>query len=334
MNKKITSLSFFLIAALSVFATGAPQIHFKFSGNIADSSANNFVTTQLGTVSYADGRKSDLNSSLDCTSGGVKLNDNTGAYKVTFPFTFAAWVQVKNFNVVNPIFTSEDDQTVYSGIWVQVLQDGTVAANVGNGGTPNSSGRKSAVTNSPVITLANTWYQIVVVANSISDFAIYINGVLAPSTLSGDATSLVYLNGSNNNGKIGSYNKGSANNYYFDGIIDELALYGFAASGQLLTDILNEGAINYTAVKSAENISFNMFPNPATENTYVTLPSSFSVNPTTINVYNALGILVKQEVISASQTQYSVSLDGFASGLYMIQLNNEGKSITQSLLVK
>ena len=334
MTKKITSLFALLILTYTAVATGSPQIHFKFSGNTADSSNNHFATTELGSLSYVEGRKSDQNSALYCTSGGVKLNDNNASYKVTFPFTFATWVQVKNFNVVNPIFTSEDDQAAYSGIWIQILQNGTVAANVGNGGTPNSTGRKSAVTNASVITSANTWYQIVVVANSISDFAIYVNGVLAPSTLSGDATNLVYLNGSNNTAKIGSYNKGSVNNYYFDGIIDELALYGFAASGQFLTDILNEGMTNYTGIKSTENIAFNLYPNPARENTKVVLPTSFYGKSTNIKIYNSLGELVKQEITSANENEHVISLSELSSGLYMIQLSNEENSITQTLSVK
>lgn len=332
MNKKFTTLLFSLIASISLMASGAPVLHLKFSNNIADSSANQFGTTQLGNISYVDGRKSDANSSINCTAGGVKLNDNTGSYKVTFPFTFAAWIQVKNFNVVNPIFTSEDDQSVYSGIWIQVLQDGTVAANVGNGGTPNSTGRKSAVTNSPVITATNTWYQVVVIANSISDFAIYVNGSLAPSTLSGSASSLVYVNGSNNNGKIGSYNKGSVNNYYFDGIIDELALYGYAASGQFLTDILTEGAINYTGVKSTENIALNLYPNPASENALLEIPAEFSASSTTISIYNALGVLVKQETVNAAGV-HQISVEDLAKGAYFIQVSNNTLTAKQTLIV-
>jgi len=334
MNKKITSLFLSLFTTALLMAQTAPVLHFKFANNLNDSSSNYFTTTSLGSISYADGRKSDANSSLITTSGAVKTNGSGGAFKVTFPFTFATWVKPYNLNAVNPLFTSEDDQTVYSGIWVQIISDGTVAANVGNGGSPNASGRKSAVTNSPVITQMNTWYQIVVVANSVSNISIYVNGVLAPSTLSGDATSLVYLNGNANNvAKVGSYTKGSSNNYYFEGAIDEMALWSSAISGNELTDILNDGMINYTSVQNIASANFSIYPNPANSNATLVLPSNYSEENTSLKIYDVMGAVVKEDVISSTKT-YALNVENLAKGLYFIQLQNNGTISQQSIVVQ
>ncbi len=333
MKKKTTSLFLFLFAATVMIAQTAPVLYFKFKGNIADSSSNGFATTAIGSVSYTDGRHGDVSSGLETTAGAVQLTNSSGAYKATFPFTFATWMKINTFNVVNPLFTSEDDQTAYSGIWVQILSDGTVAANVGNGGTPNSNGRRSAVTNSPVITNTNAWYQIVVVVTSISNFAIYVNGVLAPSTLSGSASSLVYINGMNSGAKVGSYNKGSSNNYFFDGVIDEMALWSAEIKGNELNDILQEGMTNYnTAVETINKTDFAVYPNPADKNISVVLPSAFNGENTTMKIYDALGSLVKQEAISASGT-HSVSVEDLAQGVYVLQIQNNNILSNKTLII-
>ncbi|MCX6182975.1 MAG: T9SS type A sorting domain-containing protein [Bacteroidetes bacterium] len=332
MNKKITSLFFTLFAATFVMAQTAPVLHFKIKGNIADSSTNSFATTAIGSVTYTNGRHGDASSGLETTAGAIQLSNAMGAYKVSFPFTFATWMKINGFKTVNPLFTSEDDQTSYSGIWVQVLADGTVAANVGNGGLPNSTGRKSAVTNSPVITNTNAWYQIVVVANSISNFAIYVNGVLAPSTLSGSATSMVYLNGMNSFGKVGSYNKGSSSNYYFDGVIDEMALWSTGINESELDAILLEGTTNYnTAVENKEEVNFSFYPNPSNDNISITLPSSFNGESTSIKIYDALGALVKQEQITVSGV-HDLLIQDLAKGAYVLQIQNDRGSANKALI--
>ncbi len=333
MKKKSTLLFLALIATSIMIAQTAPVLHFKFTNNLNDSSSNYFPTTAIGNVSYADSRSSEINGALVSTSGAVKLNANTGAYKVNFPFTFATWVKVNNLNTVNPLFTSEDDQASYSGIWVQILSDGTVAANVGNGGTPNVNGRKSAVTNSPVITQMGAWYQIVVIATSISNFTIYVNGVLAPSTLSGNANSLVYLNANANNvAKAGSYTKGSVNTYFFDGVIDEMALWSSEITGLELSYILQEGSTNYTGIEKMSNNSFSIYPNPASENVSVVLPSSFNTGNTSVKIYDVLGALVKEEVIASSQNTFSIA--DLSAGSYIIQLKNNSVVSNTSLQIK
>jgi hypothetical protein len=333
MKTKITFLLFSLIATTLVMAQTAPVLHFKFNNNPNDSSSNYFASSTIGSVSYVNGRKGESNGALVTTSGAAALTVNSGAYKTTFPFTFATWLKINQLGSVNPIFTNEDDQTTYSGIWIQLLAQGEVAANVGNAQATNSNGRKSAITNSPVVTQINTWYQIVVVATSISDIKIYVNGVLAPSYLDGSATSLVYLNSNNNVAKVGSYNKGSANNYYLDGVIDELALWNTAIGGNELNDILADGMINYTSVESITSADFSIYPNPANSNATLVLPSNFSEGITSLKVYNVMGAVVKEDVISSTKT-YALNVENLAKGLYFILLQNNGAIAQQSIVVE
>lgn len=314
MNKKITSLLTVLFAGTALLAQTASVLTFNFDGNYNDVSDNAFVTATIGDVGLTADKLGKPNQALNSASGAVKLASNTGTYKVTFPFTFSAWVSMNTIGTVNPIFTSEDDQTSYSGMWVQILNDGKVAANVGNGGAPNSSGRKSAITNAAVITQTNTWYQIVVIAKSISDFSIYVNGVLQGSTLSGDATSMVYKNGVDNVAKIGVYNKGTGTNYYFNGAIDNMNLWAAELSGDQLTALLQEGSGNVSSVEFSPETEYSVYPNPFTSVVTLNIPS---VNK--VVVMDAAG----KAVYSAYSLVSQIDLSSLNAGMYFMNIYSD-----------
>jgi hypothetical protein len=144
----------------------------------------------------------------------------------------------------------------------------------------------------------------------------------------------VYLNGNANNvAKVGSYTKGSSTNYYFNGAIDEMALWNTAISGNELTDILNDGMINYTSVEKIHGNSFNIYPNPASSIATIVLPSNFSEGITSLKIYDLLGAIVKEEMISSTQTP-AIHLENLAKGLYFVQLQNNGAFAQQNIVIE
>lgn len=309
-------------------AKTAVVLSFPFSENYNDVSPNAYATSVVGTPTLAADAANHAKSAVNTSTGGIALDANTGDYKVNFPWTFSANFKMNALGVVNPIFTSEDDQSSYSGIWVQVLSDGRVAANVGNGGTPNSSGRKSAVTDNAVVS-AGQWYQVVVVAKSISDFSIYINGNLCASSLSGDATSIVYKNGSGNVAKIGTYNKGTGNTYYFDGSIDELNLWSAELTGTPLTDLLNAGK-SVSVFEVEQTNHFRIYPNPASQYIAITVGAQWNTNNSSVAIVDAFGKTVKQESFNGS----GINLQDLAPGAYILSLRNEEEILSEKLIIQ
>ncbi len=84
---------------------------------------------------------------------------------------------------------------------------------------------------------------------------------------------------------------------------------------------------------SIQDLSVNVYPNPATQNTiFVATEPSLKIQ--TLNFYNAMGQLVKQ-VQTAGADLTSVDLTQLASGTYFMEaINNRQEKIAQKQIVK
>lgn len=71
----------------------------------------------------------------------------------------------------------------------------------------------------------------------------------------------------------------------------------------------------------------SLYPNPVSDMLYINNPAGSN-----INVYNALGALVKSEM--QVQKNYSMRVSNLSSGLYFLKLSSEGKTSTMKFLVK
>lgn len=89
--------------------------------------------------------------------------------------------------------------------------------------------------------------------------------------------------------------------------------------------------VEYTSIKEAvENGSFNMWPNPTTEN--VTIGLNDFEEKAEITVVNSLGQMVYSQTVSAAQKQYTMPLSNWPSGLYSVTVWDEEKRLTQRLV--
>ncbi len=220
---------------ISISSYGQIQHNLKldldFENGIVDSSSENQATALTGTSAYSNDQWNNAGACVQfsgtTTPGEVRLTNVTGSYKVSFPATVSAWVKINSFGATaSPIFTTEDNSTSYSGLWLEVSNTGAVIAQYGNGGLPGPSSRKTFMTANGIINL-NEWNHIAAVYTSASNVVIYVNGIERGSTVSGSASSLFYYNNAGTEGKIGSYAKG-ATNRTLDGSIDKLKIYGAA----------------------------------------------------------------------------------------------------------
>jgi Concanavalin A-like lectin/glucanases superfamily len=231
--KKITMLAALFSATLTGFAqvTHDLQLSIDFENGITDASTQNHATAIVGTTVYANDQWNTANGCIrfsgNASPGEVQLTNTNGSYKVNFPATISAWVNINSFGTAaSPIVTTEDHPGVYSGLWLEVSNTGGVITQYGDGGLPGANSRRTFTTIAGIVSLS-TWNHIVAVYNSANSVSIYVNGVLYSTTPSGTGAALVYVNGVGTVGKIGSYLKGSASRT-LNGTIDKLKIYNAA----------------------------------------------------------------------------------------------------------
>ncbi|NEN24674.1 T9SS type A sorting domain-containing protein [Cryomorpha ignava] len=78
-------------------------------------------------------------------------------------------------------------------------------------------------------------------------------------------------------------------------------------------------------IKEAE---FSIFPNPATSHILMSFTNSVNAN---FRIYNANGMLVKSGAVIGEQQK--INLDGFAAGLYFVEIQDEKGSLVKKFVV-
>ncbi len=81
--------------------------------------------------------------------------------------------------------------------------------------------------------------------------------------------------------------------------------------------------------------SFEIFPNPATELTFLKVNSQKAMDAKVI-VYNALGAIVSEQpvIISEGKNKLEISVNDLSSGVYFAQIRMENGAVTKKLVVK
>ncbi|NBL65039.1 S8 family serine peptidase [Flavobacterium sp. NST-5] len=124
----------------------------------------------------------------------------------------------------------------------------------------------------------------------------------------------------------------SLNNQLADGI---WTLYVYdqynGDGGSINTFSLNICGISVNTLKtdSFESANFQLYPNPANDSFAVSLPSN---DPVTVTVYDLSGrkIFTTTNVVS-NQT---ISVNGFADGMYLVEIQNKSSKSSKKLIVK
>jgi hypothetical protein len=99
----------------------------------------------------------------------------------------------------------------------------------------------------------------------------------------------------------------------------------------------------YTAkayVPDADNLEWNAnngvvlgqnYPNPAKGKTLILV--EFNSSEAILSVYNVLGKLVEQRVISAEQKRISLDVSDYQEGIYLYSIEADGQKVTRRMTV-
>lgn len=168
-----------------------------------------------------------------------------------------------------------------------------------------------------------TFYKVPVSLNlalSVGTYAFYVTGTKPTITFN-------YTNGTAVGTVVSSDNyltilEGNGGGYPFDVTFANRVFNGRAYYCAVVPSGIDDNELS----------SFDVYPNPANQSVSVDL-SAFNGNDVTVSVLNTLGQRLQSTAVVANGTQI-LNIEGYASGMYFIQLETNGKTATSKLSVK
>jgi len=115
-----------------------------------------------------------------------------------------------------------------------------------------------------------------------------------------------------------------------------ITFYAAALSSNVAGDIKSQTVLTsdniggVLAVKNAQFINFNMFPNPSDGIVNVQLPSD--INKAKIDVFDYLGKRIMQKYITS--TDNTINVSNLSTGIYFVRIKSDLKVGTKKLVVK
>ena len=126
-------------------------------------------------------------------------------------------------------------------------------------------------------------------------------------------------------------------NSYIDTLFSE-PVYNFYSEYTFDTTLIYSSR-DTVAITIVDNISRNMdlkiFPNPATNCLNISLPMTKEYRKIDLEILSLDGkILFKKREFEISDAQFSVNLNDFESGIYLVKINTGGKTFTGKIIKK
>jgi gliding motility-associated-like protein len=146
---------------------------------------------------------------------------------LSLPITISAWVKIDpSVNTWAPIFTSQDNTSIYNGFWF-VIQPSAMSIGYGDGqGEFLPLFRRSKTTT--FLNISNRWVHVAAVIRSSLDMDLYINGINAGGSYSG-TSQLPMSSDPFDVAKIG-YWYSNQEVFLFKGLIDEIRIWNRSLS--------------------------------------------------------------------------------------------------------
>jgi len=210
-------------------AQKSPVGYWKFNEGYGTSAKDSSGYGNNGTITgatWTNAGKFNKALSFDGSSSYVNCGNNSSLNMGTGSFTHSAWIKAPEGNTNRNIIDKGLGTTAYG---FRLGTDGKVSVDIRGGGAIGTA--------STIRVDDNSWHYVSVVLDQSSDLVkIYIDGVLNNT---GDASAIGDTDNSNNF-FIGADN---ANQYYFDGTIDEVKIYNYALTEDEIKAEYNRGKV-------------------------------------------------------------------------------------------
>lgn len=248
MKRTLLILALLNVGLINAQIENGMVAHFPFNGTYNDITSAAIVGTNVGCV-FGPDRNSTPNQAIEL-NGNNYVTINNNAVKPNLPLTISTWIKLNSLNEMNIIICSDREYNKYWGYWLNVLPTtGQVGINFGSGLAGMTAGtRKTFISDMHLST--GVWYHVVAIINSYNDMSIYVDCNKTTGVYSGTgSTTMVY---SNTESRIGSApgNTAYPNGWFFNGSIDQLAIWNRALLPSEITYLCDTG--NKLAVAELE----------------------------------------------------------------------------------
>ena len=201
-------------------------LYVPFDSDVNDYSSSNLVSSTVSSPV----------SSIGFVNGAYLFNgvDNYVEYGdsdiFSLPLTLMGWIKTDKIGHSSIIRT--DDDSSYSGAWLEVTSSNKIRAGFGNGGGSVSANRYQLEVSADSI-IANHWHHVTAVISGVNDIQIYVDGNPIIGSYSGSATSFSSTNGPISIGRRIVYGID-----YFNGNLDEVKIKNIAMTqSQIVEEI-------------------------------------------------------------------------------------------------
>lgn len=100
----------------------------------------------------------------------------------------------------------------------------------------------------------------------------------------------------------------------------------FGVKAETPSDFINEGS-SLTGVVLGQN-----YPNPAKSKTVINV--EFTSAEAVLSIYNVLGKLVEEIVVSSSSKTVTIDVSNYQDGIYLYSIEADGLKVTKRMTVK
>lgn len=309
-------------------------LYYSFDGSCSDIGPNGLNGTAQGGGAFVADRfgVSGKAISFDGMDDYIDIPDEA-IIECDFPVSFSFWVKVSDLSLEYTQFFATDQLfNEYGGFRASCSTNspGSVVANYGNAkGAASTFNRKSKVSDYTLI--ADEWCHIVCVFQGPLSSIVYINGMEAGGTYTGDADPYVaYTLGAP---KIGTFtgNFCHPDDFYYLGEMDDFGMWNRCLTYQEIQDLYNYSPPGGNNEVVEVNRSFKAFPVP--------VQNRFSLNCN--SSHNNLDLIIidinGKQVYSGTlvnKTTNVIPVETLTSGVYVYEVLSGNKFLFSDKFIK
>ncbi len=282
-------------------------------GNANDVSGNGYHATSTATLTTDRFGTANSAYAFNGSAQSIVL-PNLPQLRPQLPMSVSFYAMFNQLG--STAFANDLTAYTYSGMWIGTAGDGSVHLNYGDGGTTNSSYRRSKSSNLTVGT--GTWHHFVGVIRAWNDMDIYIDCVDAGGFYNGSGGNLFYSGNPAQVGVAAAANQPGGVGY-MSGKIDEIAFWDRALDALDVFKIC-KGALNSLIVGAEapiEDFRLDVTPNPSTDKIKVsTVGDGNGISG--LQIVDIQGRVLR-EIQWNGSSSIEVSLSGFSTGMYFLK---------------
>ena len=299
--------------------------YYPFNGNADDKSGNDYHGNVFGPILTTDkDGNEDSAYYFDGVDDFIQIPDHPNLRLSDGEFSVSFWTYIENFSNPNSLaFISKRDGLNHDGYLFSAIGYDEVNNYILGRLMFFSSGNTNInpFIESQTSVSSNNWYHIVITSSTNSNSSkIYINGELDQ-----EESALILNNSTSSDLFIGmdeltaSGNYQCCNGYFFHGVMDDIRIYN-----RILTvdEILTLSSTVFTSSESVYSPKIKTYPNPVNNTLFIQVENEEIEEMSLINISG--------QSVYQGKFKNEISVSGFTSGIYFLQLKNKNGGIIKT----